>query len=279
VKKKIVLTMAAVMAGTLLMGCGSDTDENIEKLKQTGKLTDYSSYVQLGNYKGYEVTVDSVEVTDEEVKQLIDDILFNYYSMYPVGDDFTYTWDDTTACAISDGKFTSTEAYEAYRREGMQAERQREQEQKYLDTLWEMILEGSTFTGIDEAEISNSAERYYAQQKRDYEYYASYYGYSYDEYLLEKQGLTDEQLHDQCYEYVLIEKERVIASSSIFYAEGMQLTDAEFSKGVSDLLKTYTGYQSSAEFVETFGEDYVREYLVSKKVDEFLKNANIMIIQ
>lgn len=272
-KKRLFLSAAVLALGTVLTACGSS---DVEQLKQTGIMTDYSSMVTLGTYKGLEVTVDAVEVTDEDVSVLIDDILFNYYSLSSQDGNTDYVWDDATAALISDGKYTTTKAYEDYRRQGMLEERKREQEQAYIDGVWEKVLESCTFTSIDEAEIKASAEEYYLQQKQNYVYYAGYYGYSYEEYLMEKQGMTDEEFHDKCYDYVLLERKRVMASSAIFFTEKMTLTDAEFSEGVAKLLETYSGYESSAEFVETFGEDYVREYLVAKKVDDYLKSVNNM---
>lgn len=277
--KKGTVIAGALLIGTVLTACGTGKNGNVEKLKQTGTLTDYSSSVSLGNYKGLEIGVDSYEVTDEDVATLIDDILFNYYSMSSSDGTINYVWDDETASKISDGKYTTAASYEQYRREGMIAELEQEQQQAYLDGIWEEIMKNSTFTGIDEEQIKASAEEYYANQKANYEYYAGYYGYEYEEYLQEKQGMTDEEFHDKCYEYVLAERQRIMASSTIFYTEGMTLTDEEFSEGVAELLKIYSGYESSAEFVSTFGEDYVREYLVSKKVDEFLKGANTMTVR
>ena len=59
-KSKILLT--ATMFCTMLFAAGCSKSET----------TDYSKYVELGEYKGIEVTVDSTDVTDEEVTAQIE---------------------------------------------------------------------------------------------------------------------------------------------------------------------------------------------------------------
>lgn len=64
-KSKILLT--ATMCCTMLFAAGCSKSE----------ATDYSKYVELGEYKGIEVTMDSTEVTDEEVTTQIETTLTN----------------------------------------------------------------------------------------------------------------------------------------------------------------------------------------------------------
>lgn len=61
-KKKIGLVAMGLMVSLLAVGCG-------EKKETTA--SEYSQYVTLGEYKNIEVTVDSVEVTEEELETQI----------------------------------------------------------------------------------------------------------------------------------------------------------------------------------------------------------------
>lgn len=64
--KKMAILGAALMGITLLSGCGTST-----------KLPDYSEYVTLGEYTGLSYTPKSVEVTDEDVEDTLDEFLQN----------------------------------------------------------------------------------------------------------------------------------------------------------------------------------------------------------
>ncbi len=76
-KKGYILVMAAMVAATLLAGCGNkdnkgDTTENSTEESADVLDFDASKYVKLGDYKGLEVTYPSVlPVTDDEVQENI----------------------------------------------------------------------------------------------------------------------------------------------------------------------------------------------------------------
>ena len=63
-KSKILLTATMCCAMLFAAGCSKKSE-----------TTDYSKYVELGEYKGIEVTVDSTDVTDEEVTAQIETTL------------------------------------------------------------------------------------------------------------------------------------------------------------------------------------------------------------
>jgi len=74
-KSKILL--AATMCCTMLAAAGCSSKN---------KTTDYSKYVKLGEYKGIEVTVNSTDVTDEDVTNRINSMLEGAASMEEVKD-------------------------------------------------------------------------------------------------------------------------------------------------------------------------------------------------
>jgi FKBP-type peptidyl-prolyl cis-trans isomerase (trigger factor) len=93
----------------------------------------------------------------------------------------------------------------------------------------------------------------------------------------EKQGMTDEEFHEKAYEYARTELERIYAAVTIYRELNMEFSDEEFSRGVAALAENY-GYDSSSEFVDTYGEDYIREVLVTNKVEEYLLENNTMVV-
>lgn len=64
-KNRLLLTATMCCAMLFAAGCSKDT------------TTDYSKYVELGEYKGIEVTLDSTEVTDDEVTSRIESTLIS----------------------------------------------------------------------------------------------------------------------------------------------------------------------------------------------------------
>lgn len=77
-KKRVLILTAGLCVLTLLAGCGRK-----EENKGNTGTKDYNAldYVTLGDYKGIEVTVEKEEVTDEDVKKYIENMLA-YYPAY-----------------------------------------------------------------------------------------------------------------------------------------------------------------------------------------------------
>lgn len=205
-------------------------------------------------------------------------VTFHVTINYIYGEAATLGWGDELANAASGGKYAKAEDYEDYLYGQMQEKAQEQQQQEYMDGIWEAVLAGCTFTGLPEDVIKENAESYYASQKSLFEYYATYYSSTYEAYLKEKQGMTDEEFHEKAYEYARTELERIYVAVTIFRERGMELSDEAFSRGVAELAERY-GYDSSAEFVETYGEEYVREVLVAGSVEEYLRANNNMVVK
>lgn len=80
-KKKIKLAAILISTAVLVAGCGksSDKTDSATKNETTAEATtedvDYSKYVTLGNYKGIEVSKQTIEVTDDEIDAQIQSTL------------------------------------------------------------------------------------------------------------------------------------------------------------------------------------------------------------
>ena len=78
-RKKIALGLAGVMMLASLSGCGTSSSEYLLDVK-------YSKYVDLCEYKGVEATNVVYEVTDEEIQEEIDMLMYDYATYDPVTD-------------------------------------------------------------------------------------------------------------------------------------------------------------------------------------------------
>lgn len=112
-KKKLMLLLCTVCAVTLLGGCGTGNKntggkkESTEKTEKTEEKDDsekekasieynVDDYVELGEYKGLEVSLGTYEVKDEDVKSRIESIL----TSYPV-------YEDLDKDTVEDGDFVN----------------------------------------------------------------------------------------------------------------------------------------------------------------------------
>ncbi len=281
-KKLMVALLTAMTLG--LAACGQTepgmeaANDAIQQLVQTGSLKDYSDYVKsLGQYAGLEISVPDSVVTDQDLEDFKTQVVQFYNQYYNNGEEVA-TWGDDVARAVSGGAYENAEDYEKYLQETLEQQAQTEKEQAFLEGIWARILEESDLGELPEEEVAASAESYYETQKDLYTYYATYYSYDYETYLAEKLGMTDEEFKEYCKELARTEKEQVYVASEIFKEQNMTLDDAAFSAGVAELVDQF-GYASDEEFLEKYGEDYVREYLMHKMVNEFLLENNSMIVE
>lgn len=205
-------------------------------------------------------------------------VTFHVTVNYIYGEVKSLEWGDELVSALTNGEYTSAEKYKDYLYERIQEEKNAGQQQEYKDGLWDAVLAGCTFGELPEDIIKENAENYYASQKALFEYYASYYSWSYDEYMQNKQGMTDEEFHEKSYEYARTELERIYVAVTIYRDLEMKFSDEDFSRGVAELAGRY-GYGSSAQFVETYGEEYIREVLIADKVEKYLLEHNHMIVE
>jgi len=135
---------------------------------------------------------------------------------------YIYEFDALTDEIVSDlsgGEFTTVADYENDLRTSIIAE-----------DLWKKVVDNATLIDYPEQQV-----RYYYQQNRKfYEYYATYYKLSYEE-LLTRMGLTDEDLY--------VAAEELVKEDLVYYAildaESISLTEAEKNEKLDAYVKRY----------------------------------------
>lgn len=148
---------------------------------------------------------------------------------------------------------------EAALKDALKADLQAESDANYevdkLSLMWSQIMET-----VQVAELPTEQIMYYYTAERSfYEMYAAQNGITYEQ-LLQYMGATDEEL----YEYMANRVKQEIVVHSIAKAEGIELTDEDYSKGLAEYAASRG--VSQAELVENYGEDYIRESLLLDKV-------------
>ena len=242
--------------------------EEFEGGKNTGDsivLADYNGFLDWFDDDLYGVmpgtTVETVGVFPDNYaaelagKEVTFKITVNYIAGHytiPVIDD---------ALVSANTEFKTLSEYREAIREELQAQADSEYDIEKVNSVWQMILASADVKMLPRQQVGY----YYTSERSLYEEYAAMYGYTYDG-LLKELDLTDEEI----LEYV---QERVVEECvfySIVKAENIQITDAEYRKGVTD----YAAYEgvSEQELVNEYGEEYIREAVLWDKVMTLLKN-------
>lgn len=90
-KRKFIAALLVGVMAVSLAGCGKDKTKNNDKEQETKELQyyelggtsymelpDYSQYVEVGEYKGYEIPVDAPSSVDEQLQTYKDNVLSQY---------------------------------------------------------------------------------------------------------------------------------------------------------------------------------------------------------
>lgn len=161
----------------------------------------------------------------------------------------------------------TVEEYRQYLRETLQAELDLEYDYNKIQAMWQMILDNTEVISLPESQVMY----YYTSERSYYEAYAEQYGMSYEEFLDQMVGASDEMLM----EYI----ESIVKDELVFYstvkAEGITVSDAEYVEG----LAKYAAEQgvSESELEAQYGKDYIRESILWDKLMLHLASLNTFV--
>lgn len=160
----------------------------------------------------------------------------------------------------------SVEEYREFVREMIQAELDAEYDYNKIQTMWQVIFEGSEVINLPE----NQVMYYYTSDRSYYEAYAAQYGYTYDEFL-SMVGATDEDIMEMSKDSV---KDDMVFYS-IVKAENIEVTDEEYAAGLAG----YAAEQgvSESELEEMYTKDYIRECILWDKLMLHLASLNTFV--
>ena len=113
---------------------------------------------------------------------------------------------------------------------------------------------------------------YYSEDVAYYEYYAEYYGITYEE-ILASAGLDDASLRARAEDNVM----KDIAVYSIAKAEGLVVTNSNYAEHIAAYVE-YTGY-SEKELLEMYTKDELREQMSYKRVYDVIESWQNIIVE
>lgn len=188
-----------------------------------------------------------------------------------------YEWGDELINLYTNGEYTTAEAYEEYVTNQMLAEAQERQRTEYQGALWEQISAASEVKSYPEEKVNKIAEEYISYYTEYYTYYASMYGMDMASFLSAMFGMTEDDLKSDCQQMAVQEVTYIMVACEIYKALGRTLSDEEYNERAAATAQQQ-GYESAAAFVESYGEEYVRESFIFDIVNEYLTQNNNMVI-
>ncbi len=199
-------------------------------------------------------------------------ITINYVAGESIVPEITDDWANT----VTGGLCPTVDKLREYLRESLEEEAKDNAKNADEMAVWEQVTAGATVKELPEGAL----EYYYAEQKREIENMAMYYGVDYDT-LVSSMGYTDETMEKQLATSAKTYCEAVMVARMLVVKIGKEVTEAEYQAKVESLAETY-GYDDLEQLVEDYGGEiaiwddmsveravaYVMEKAVAKEAAE-----------
>ena len=204
------------------------------------------------------------------------EVVFEVKVDYIYGDDILPEWNDELINEYTSGDYTTVADFEKYMMERLAEDNKNEQTNKYHSALWATIIADSEIT-YPEDKLQATQDMYYNNYKMYYESMGSYYGLSYEE-VLQAYGMTDDTLKEMCLDYAKNEIDNIICANVIAAKENITLSKEEYEQMAREYVASTGQYDTIAAFEEEYGQDYLYETFVFRKVSDMLYEKNTMMV-
>lgn len=176
---------------------------------------------------------------------------------------------DETAAELSETAKTADE-YRGEVKKQLSEARIADAEAEDLSTLWAMAVDNAEVIEYPKEEVDSSKDRRYTEYKK----YAAYYGKSLENFIFESYGKTLEQFMDELEEYAKKEVKERLVLQAIIRAEGLSLSDDEYTDGLNAYYEEYgEGFSSPGELEQYLGVDEIETGILWDKVISIIKES------
>ena len=218
--------------------------------------------MQVGDTKDLELKFpEDYHSTDLAGKDVVFTVTVNSISRVP---ELT----DEVADSVVEGM--TAEAYQESVRQDLEDQAKESQKTEAEQKLLQAVYENATIDGYPEENLQYTIKR----AKYYYEWLASMYGMSLDDYL-KNYGMTQDEFNEQIQpvaEEALGEEMTLLA---IAKEENIEVSDEEYEAGLARYAEAQ-GMDDPSKLEEAYGENYIKNSLLQEKVLEFLyENATI----
>ena len=218
--------------------------------------------MQVGDTKDLELKFpEDYHSTDLAGKDVVFTVTVNSISRVP---ELT----DEVADSVVEGM--TAEAYQESVRQDLEDQAKESQKTEAEQKLLQAVYENATIDGYPEENLQYTIKR----AKDYYEWLASMYGMSLDDYL-KNYGMTQDEFNEQIQpvaEEALGEEMTLLA---IAKEENIEVSDEEYEAGLARYAEAQ-GMDDPSKLEEAYGENYIKNSLLQEKVLDFLyENATI----
>ena len=138
-------------------------------------------------------------------------------------------------------------------------------------TMWDAYIVTCQVKSYPEEEIQEYVER----MTSFYEGMASIYSMTLEEFLTQGMGVTKEEFDETAELYAKNDVAKPLIAEAIAEKEGISVSEEEYQEAVPRYMEM-TGYYDEEAFFEQYTEDYLRNFLLQEKVQDFmLENARL----
>ena len=177
---------------------------------------------------------------------------------------------DEVADSISKGM--TAESYKKNVRKTLEEQEKESQKSESEQEILQIVYDNATISDFPEKSLQNTIER----AKDYYEWMASTYGMSFEEYL-STYGMSQEEFLTQIQSVAEEALGEEMTLLSIAKEENIKISDEEYRDGLARYAEAQ-GWDDPFKIEESYGENYIKNSLLQEKVLDFLyDNANIVM--
>lgn len=242
---------------------GSDTD--YEYIVDDGGMIDGFDAGLIGLKTGETTTLnltfpEDYQTTDVAGKDVVFDVTIKTVKQKQADPE----WTDAFCKKISDGKYTTTKAYEASIKEDLMSDAKDTSDQTLKSDVWSAVVDNMTVEGYPEALYNQMKESISSSVEST----ASNYGMEADDYMQAVYGMS---VDDYVKQYV----QQNLISEALIKTIGITVSDEEYQTMAEDLM-TQTGASSVSDLEDYYGKDTIEEYFQNSKLYDYLvEKANV----
>lgn len=178
---------------------------------------------------------------------------------------------DELISTITEGEYTDVESFKSYLRQSIGEYKESMRDSDILSKILTQIADTSEIKDYPQEMVDYGVQNMLSFYKE----YAEQYEMEYADFLVTFFGMTEDEFYEEAVLAVQQNLQQELYLKAIAEAEGMTLTEEEYTAGCEEYAESY-GYASAELLVAEYGEGMVRSSVLQEKVLDFLvENAVI----
>lgn len=165
--------------------------------------------------------------------------------------------------------FSTMEEYRADVKEYMEEQRTTNNQTAVENAIWEAVYNVCEVSEPPQVLVDEIKERVYANA----ESYATQYGMEFADFLSNSMNMTEEEFEAEAVSVSTESAKEKLVMKAIAKQQGIEISKKQINEAAAEEA-TEAGYETADEYIAAVGgEEIYKDYLMSKKVDEYLKTV------